>query len=100
MDESVKFALLVVLVVIACALFVRLRSSRGEGFTSTPETRARAAETYEGAKKALDKHGADISFNQYKEVRGGADPIEFHDVKRLSRQGKLSPERLEPLINS
>lgn len=100
-DESVKVAVLVLLAVVACALFIKLRAQQApEGFTSTPESRARANEAYSGAQKALSRHGSDVTFNQYKEIRGGADPIEFHDVKRLSRRGELSPEKLEPLIST
>ena len=78
---------------IACRLSPRRRRHR-DSFTSR-----RAHEVYQTSRTLFDQKGGDATYSEYKTTLGeGADPVLYTDVRRLWREGRLSPEEVEKVI--
>jgi hypothetical protein len=78
---------------VACRLCRRRRRHR-DNFASR-----RAHEVYQTTRVLFNQKGGDATYSEYKTtLGGGADPVLYTDVRRLWREGRLSPEEVEKVI--
>jgi flagellar biosynthesis/type III secretory pathway M-ring protein FliF/YscJ len=93
-------AVQVALLVIVAAILVfyvarslgRLRSTR-EKFASK-----RAHEVHKKAQEVFRDGGGDARYSDYKNKVPGADPVQYNDVRRLFKAGKMSPYTIESVM--
>ena len=86
---SVARAVLFVATVVVLVACVRAAADR-ERFVS-----GRAREVFDRAQRAFEEGGGDARYSDYKKRVPGADPVQYSDVRRLFREGRLSPFSVE-----
>jgi hypothetical protein len=84
-------AALVALLAFGAARFLFRR--RREGFASR-----RALEVHEKASEVFREKGGDARYSDYKRKVPGAEPVQFHDVRRLFLAGELTPGAVEEVL--
>jgi hypothetical protein len=90
-------ALLVVVVLVAAA-----SAWEAEGFQSTPEGRAQAERLRSRVGPVFQDSGSAGGFSagtyrSYRRaLRGEGDPVQFSDLRRLARDGRLTARDIEP----
>ncbi len=94
--SAVQVALLLVVAALVIYYVVRflgcLRTSR-EGFVSE-----KAREVHDRAREVFEEGGGDANYSRYKNRIPGADPVQYADVRRLFREGKMSPYSVEAVL--
>jgi hypothetical protein len=91
---ATSVAIIVLLVVVVIYYFTRwLARGRRDGFTSR-----RAQEVYQSTRELFDRTGGAATYSEYKTTLSDADPVLYTDVRRLWKEGRLSPEEVAKVI--
>lgn len=84
---AVVLVLLVLIVAVGAAFFRRGR----EGFVSDE-----AKAVYAGAREVF--HDGDANYTAYKNRVPEADPVQYSDVRKLWKEGQLTPEKVQGVL--
>lgn len=93
--SSVQVAIIVViamLIVYYLIEFLARRSGR-DGFASK-----RAHEVHDRAHEVFAEGGGDAPYSNYKENVPDADPVQYSDVRRLFKEGNMTPDSVEGVL--
>lgn len=93
MDVSPAVCIALLVVGIAFIIYFAPCAGGREGFAS-----ARAHEVHNRAREVFAEGGADASYSDYKKKVPGADPVQYSDVRRLYREGQLTPGAIETIL--
>lgn len=94
--SPIQFALLVIIVIFIILFVCRLLRSfrqKHEGFVSK-----RAQEVHDRAQEVFSEGGGDANYSSYKNKVPGADPVQYSDVRKLYRKGKMTPQAVERVM--
>lgn len=91
---QVAFLLVIsLLVVYLVVCFLGGHRDKRENFVSK-----KAREVHDRAREVFEEGGGDANYSKYKNRVPGADPVQYADVRRLFREGKLSPHNVEDVL--
>ena len=85
--------ILIILFVATGVYFMKTRKNTQDGFISQ-----RAYDMSAKAMELFTERGGDASYSNYKNKVPGADPVQYYDVRRLYKQGKLTPRAVESIL--
>lgn len=92
--SATTVAVVVLLAVVIIYYFTRwLARGRRDGFASR-----RAQEVYQATRELFDRTGGAATYSEYKTSLQDADPVLYTDVRRLWKEGRLSPEEVAKVI--
>ena len=94
--SAVQVALVVILAIILIYYIVRFLGylgGRRDTFVSK-----RAQEVHDRAREVFSEGGGDARYSDYKKKVPGADPVQYTDVRRLFKEGKMSPYTVEAAL--
>lgn len=94
--NPIKVAILVI--VAALLIYYIARSLRCLGGARERFASKRAQEIYDRAREVFAEGGDDAPYSNYKKKVPDADPVQYSDVRRLFREGKMSPYSVESVI--
>jgi len=86
-------AVLLLALVAVCYLAAWLVRGRRDGFATR-----RAQEVYQTSRELFDRTSGAATYSEYKTTLSGADPVLYTDVRRLWKEGRLSPEEVGKVI--
>lgn len=89
MDECQVIAVLLAIFIFICLIIHILSSNSKNGFV-TPEAMA----LYKKSRNVLSKDNK-ISFTNFKKVTGADDVVQYDDIKKLWKDGQLTPENVQ-----
>jgi len=90
--SAVRVAFFVLVAAILTYYLCCLEKSR-ERFASK-----RAQEVYSRAREVFEEGGGDARYSDYKKRVPGADPVQYSDVRRLFKEGTMSPHTVESVM--
>lgn len=94
--SAVQVALMVILAAIIIYYAVNFLNYLGgprEGFASK-----KAHEIHDKAREVFQEGGGDARYSDYKKKVPGADPVQYSDVRRLFKEGNMTPYTVESVI--
>jgi hypothetical protein len=59
---------------------------------------AQAREVHARAERLFAENGGKLTYSQYKAGIPGADPVQYADVAKLQKEGKLTPQAVEEAL--
>lgn len=81
------------IIVLTVLLVVIARADSREGFASRAAT-----QVAEQAGAVFSRAGPDVPYREYRARVAGADPVQFHRVRALARNGALTPEAVQAVL--
>jgi hypothetical protein len=91
---AIRGAVLAIAVLVLIYLVAKCyRARRREKFASQ-----RAKEVHAKAQEVFAKGGGDARYSDYKQTVPDADPVQYNDVRKLYREGNLTPETVENVM--
>lgn len=94
--SAVQVALLVIAAALLIYYIIRFLGDLGGGrerFASR-----RALEIHSRAQEVFTEGGGDATYSDYKKKVPGADPVQYSDVRRLYREGRMTPSAVETIL--
>ena len=94
--SAVQVALLVIVAAILIyyvTYFLGYLGRRQERFASK-----KAREIHDRAREVFEEGGGDARYSDYKNRVPGADPVQYSDIRRLFKSGKMSPYSIEDVM--
>jgi len=93
--SATQAAIIVVLIVLIVAFY--LGAFRGR-FAKGRFVSKRAEEVHSRAQELFQKGGGSASYSDYRGAVPGADPVQYSDVHRLYREGRMTPEAVQGVL--
>jgi hypothetical protein len=96
--SAVSIALVILASILVIFFFARqLTGASLEGFAAKPSQLAH--EVYQSSRALFDKTKGAATYSEYKTtLERGADPVVYTDVRRLWKEGRLSPESVQSVL--
>jgi len=94
--STIQVAILVIvaaLLIYYIARFLGCLGGSQERFASK-----RAQEIHDRAREVFAEGGDDAPYSDYKKKVPGADPVQYSDVRRLFKEGEMSPHTVESVM--
>ena len=89
----VCIVMIIVIFATTSVYFVKTRKHSQDDFVSQ-----RAYDMTAKAMELFTDGGGDASYSNYKNKVPGADPVQYYDVRRLYKQGRLTPHAVERIL--
>jgi hypothetical protein len=78
------------LVILAILVLCKVAADPRETFVSK--------RAYEIHSQAVDLFAADASYTEYKSKVGGTDPVQYRDLRKRYKEGRLTPQTVETAL--
>lgn len=98
--EPVSSVQVAILVLVAALLIYYIARFLGGCLGGSRERFAskRAQEIHDRAREVFSEGGDDAPYSDYKKKVPGADPVQYSDVRRLFKEGKMTPHTVESVL--